>query len=227
MQVILGDLNVLIIWFPMWVVSGSWGQRGQNIFGGKVADGEKRSHVNKVSFNGLGSRACLGNWVFLCWIAFSLFSRYHSMIFLKQLNTNISWYNCPSNRKNFSLYIHAPRTWSPYWLDICFWQFCKICNIGYLKTDAEWSEAKKFFQMYSLFKCLKLSFLGQFLVGGQDQGHGPYGPLGPPLVVMMKDECIVSQLLIMLLIKSVVTLWIPVALIFIFRAVNCNSPFHH
>ena len=37
----------------------------------------------------------------------------------------------------------------------------------------------KIFQIYSLFKCLKLSFLGQFLVGGQGQGgHGPYGPPG-------------------------------------------------
>ena len=34
----------------------------------------------------------------------------------------------------------------------------------------------KIFQIYSLFKCLKLLFLGQFFVGGQGQGgHGPYG----------------------------------------------------
>ena len=33
-------------------------------------------------------------------------------------------------------------------------------------------------QIYSLFKCLKLSFLGQFLVGGQ--GWGAMAPMAPP-----------------------------------------------
>ena len=37
----------------------------------------------------------------------------------------------------------------------------------------------KKFQIYPLFKCLKLSVLGQFLVGGQAQGGGMV-PMVPP-----------------------------------------------
>ena len=74
--------------------------------------------MNKVSFNGPGSRAHLraleALGVFFAEYAFSLFSRYIFMIFLKQLNTNLPLYNCPSSRKNFSLYIHAPRTGPPH-----------------------------------------------------------------------------------------------------------------
>ena len=44
-------------------------------------------------------------------------------------------------------------------------------------------EVEDFFK-YSLFKCLKLSFLGQFLIVGQGFGVGamtPMASLGPPL----------------------------------------------
>ena len=40
----------------------------------------------------------------------------------------------------------------------------------------------KKFQIYPLFKCLKLSVLGQFLVGGQGPRGGGHGPYGPPWV---------------------------------------------
>ena len=67
---------------------------GPNIFLGKVTDGVKQSHANEVSFNRPGSRACLGALealgFFFAEYAFSLFSRYLFMIFLKQLNTNLS-----------------------------------------------------------------------------------------------------------------------------------------
>ena len=57
------------------------------------ADGVKWSHANKVSFDWLGSRAL--KWVLKALGFFfaeyaSLFSRYLFMIFLKQLNTNLS-----------------------------------------------------------------------------------------------------------------------------------------
>ena len=101
-----------------------WGQGGPKLFSGKVADRVKQSRANKVSFHGLGSRAHLkaleALGFFFVEYAFFLFSRYLFMIFLKQLNTNLSWYNCPSNRKNFPLYIHAPRLWSPHWLKFFF-----------------------------------------------------------------------------------------------------------
>ena len=65
-----------------------------NNFSGQVIDGAKRSHVNKVSFNGPGSRACLraleALGFFFAEYAFSLFSRHFFIIFLKLLNTNLS-----------------------------------------------------------------------------------------------------------------------------------------
>ena len=53
----------------------------------------KQSHANKVSFNRLGSRAHLraleAPGFFFAEYAFSLFSRYPFVIFLKYLNTNL------------------------------------------------------------------------------------------------------------------------------------------
>ena len=53
---------------------------GGQFFSGKVTDGAKWSHANKVSFNGLGFRACLraleALGVFFAEYALSLFSRY-------------------------------------------------------------------------------------------------------------------------------------------------------
>ena len=46
-------------------------------------------------------------------------------------------------------------------------------------------------QIYSLFKCLKVSFLGQFLVGGQGQGGmAPMASLGPPLDIQSLNPLI-------------------------------------
>ena len=65
---------------------------GPKIFLGQVANGVKWSHANKVSFNGPGSRAHLRALEALGFFfaAFSLFSRHLFIIFLKQLNTNLS-----------------------------------------------------------------------------------------------------------------------------------------
>ena len=70
-----------------------WG--GQFFFFlGKVANRVKWSHANEVNFNGLGSRVHLRALealrFFFAEYAFSLFSGYLFMIFLKQLNTNPS-----------------------------------------------------------------------------------------------------------------------------------------
>ena len=61
---------------------------------GKCANGAKQSCANEVSFKCLGSGACLkaleALGIFFAEYAFSLFLRYFYVIFLKQLNTNLS-----------------------------------------------------------------------------------------------------------------------------------------